>query len=211
MTGQREKLQTWGVCAALAVFVMALFWGALDCEFVNYDDPAYITSNQEVQRGINARSIAWAFTSGAATNWHPLTWLSHIVDFQLYGMKPAGHHLTSILLHAANSILLFLILKRMTGAMWRSAFVAAFFALHPLRVESVVWISERKDVLSTLFWMLTVWAYIRYAEALKPGGSRPARFYILSAAFFACGLMSKPMVVTLPFVLLLLDYWPLQR
>src|SRR5665213_1199082 len=211
MTDQREKLRTWGICAALAISVMTLFWGALDCDFINFDDPLYVTSNREIQHGLNARSVAWAFSTGTLGNWNPLTWFSHIMDVQFYGMKPAGHHLTNLLLHAASSVLLFLILKRMTGAMWRSALVAALFALHPLRVESVVWISERKDVLSTFFWMLTVLAYIRYTEELKAGSGRSRLFYILSAAFFACGLMSKPMVVTLPFVLLLLDYWPLQR
>jgi protein O-mannosyl-transferase len=199
------------VGVALAAATLAVFWGARQCQFVNYDDPDYITSNVEVQRGLSASSVRWAFQSGAASNWHPLTWLSHMADVDLYGMAPAGHHLTSVLLHAINAVLLFLILHRMTGALWRSAFVAALFALHPLRVESVVWVSERKDVLSTLFWLLAVWAYVRYAENLQNHHSRRKVFYGLSLLFFVLGLMSKPMLVTLPFILLLLDYWPLER
>jgi protein O-mannosyl-transferase len=198
-------------CAALAVATVAIFWGARQCQFVNYDDPTYITSNQELQHGLTAQSVRWAFQSGAASNWHPLTWLSHLTDVQLYGMDPAGHHFTSVLLHAANGVLLFLILRNMTGAFWRSLVVAALFALHPLRVESVAWVSERKDVLSTFFWMLTVWAYVRYAEEFKVQNSKFKVFYCLSLLFFAFGLMSKPMLVSLPFVLFLLDYWPLQR
>ena len=200
--------QKWPVrlaCLSLAVLTLAVFSGALRCDFVNYDDPTYITSNADVQHGLTSAGIVWAFETGAASNWHPLTWLSHMADVSLYGMNPAGHHLTSILLHAANAVLLFLILNAMTGALWRSAFVAAFFALHPLRVESVVWVSERKDVLSTLFWMLTVWAYVRFQK------SRSSPWYAAAIFFFACGLMAKPMLVTLPFVLLLLDYWPLRR
>ncbi|HEV7925868.1 MAG TPA: tetratricopeptide repeat protein [Verrucomicrobiae bacterium] len=207
------KAKSWTtlVCVALAAATLVVFWGARQCQFVNYDDPAYITSNEAIRHGLTAQSVQWAFETGAASNWHPLTWLSHMADVDLYGMEPAGHHLTSVLLHAANGVLLFLILLRMTGALWRSAFVAAVFALHPLRVESVVWVSERKDVLSTFFWMLTVWAYVRYAREFKVRGSKFKVFYVLSLVFFACGLMSKPMLVTLPLVLLLLDYWPLER
>jgi tetratricopeptide (TPR) repeat protein len=199
------------VCAALAAATLAVFWGARQCQFVNYDDPAYITSNQDIQHGLTGPSVRWAFQTGAASNWHPLTWLSHLADVQFYGMEPAGHHLTSVLLHTINGVLLFLILRKMTGALWPSAFVAAMFALHPLRVESVAWVSERKDVLSTMFWMLTVWAYVRYADNLKSQISNFKLFYALAILFFALGLMSKPMLVTLPIVLLLLDYWPLQR
>ncbi len=184
---------------------MAVFWGALRCDFVNYDDPAYVTSNPDTLHGLTSAGVVWAFETGAASNWHPLTWLSHMADIQFYGLKPAGHHLTSLLLHAANAVLLFLILNAMTGALWRSAVVAAIFALHPLRVESVVWISERKDVLSTLFWMLTVWTYFKYQN------SKSRNYYAAAVVCFACGLMAKPMLVTLPFVLLLLDYWPLRR
>jgi protein O-mannosyl-transferase len=196
---------------ALAAGTLAVFWGARQCQFVNYDDPAYITSNAELQHGLTARSVRWAFQTGAASNWHPLTWLSHLTDVQLYGMDPAGHHLTSVLLHAINGVLLFLILRRMTGAYGRSLVVAALFALHPLRVESVAWVSERKDVLSTFFWMLTVWAYVYYAEEFKGKRSRFKVFYALALVFFVLGLMSKPMLVTLPVILLLLDFWPLQR
>jgi protein O-mannosyl-transferase len=199
------------VCVALAAATLVVFWGARQCQFVDYDDPAYITSNAEVQRGLSAAGVRWAFQSGAASNWHPLTWLSHMADVDLYGMEPAGHHLTSVLLHAVNGVLLFLLLRGMTGALWRSAFVSALFALHPLRVESVVWVSERKDVLSTLFWMLTVLFYVRYANEFKVQGSKFKIFYGLSLFSFALGLMAKPMLVTLPFVLLLLDYWPLGR
>jgi protein O-mannosyl-transferase len=167
-------------CIVLAAVTLAVFWGARQCQFVNYDDPDYITSNEEIQHGLTARSVRWAFQTGAASNWHPLTWLSHLADVQLYGMGPAGHHLTSVFLHAINGALLFLILRSMTGAYWRSLMVAALFALHPLRVESVAWVSERKDVLSTLFWMLTVWAYVRYAKKFKVQGSKFKVFYGLS-------------------------------
>ncbi len=200
-----QKRRVGLVCLALAVAALVLFGGALACDFVNYDDPTYVTSNAEVQHGLNSQGILWALKTSDASNWHPLTWLSHMTDVQLFGMKPAGHHLTSLLLHAANAVLLFLILNAMTGAFWRSAIVAALFALHPLRVESVVWISERKDVLSSLFWMLAVWSYVQFQK------SRSKLWYAAALAAFACGLMAKPMVVTLPFVLLLLDYWPLRR
>jgi tetratricopeptide (TPR) repeat protein len=209
------------VCALLGAAVLAVFWPALRCGFVNYDDPAYVTQNWHVLRGLSWAGARWALTAVASSNWHPLTWLSHMLDCQWYGLQPQGHHLTSLLLHGANSVLLFLLLNRLTGALWRSAIVAAMFALHPLRVESVVWISERKDVLSSFFWMLTVGAYVCYAEEFKvqpafakaTAGKRSKFkvFYALALALFALALMSKPMVVTLPFVLLLLDYWPLGR
>ena len=156
--------------------------------------------------GLTAEGIAWAFTTSHASNWHPLTWLSHMLDCQLYGLKPGGHHLTNVLLHAATAILLFLVLRRMTGDLWPSAFVAAVFAIHPLRVESVAWVAERKDVLSGLFFMLTLGAYVGYVR-------RPFSLvrYLTVVVLFALGLMAKPMLVTLPFVLLLLDYWPLGR
>jgi len=197
------------VCAALAAATLAVFWGARQCEFVNYDDPSYVTSNLDLQQGLTSRSVRWAFQTGAASNWHPLTWLSHLADVEFYGLEPAGHHLTSILLHTLNGVLLFLILRRMTGAFWRSAFVAAVFALHPLRVESVAWVSERKDVLSTMFWMLTVGAFVRYAKIVNYQLS--IINYYSALVFFVLGLMAKPMLVSLPFVLLLLDYWPLDR
>ena len=159
-----------------------------------------------VARGLTFKGVAWAFTRAHAFNWHPLTWLSHMLDCQLYGLHPGGHHLTNVLLHTATVIALFLVLRQMTGALWRSAFVAAVFAIHPLRVESVAWVAERKDVLSGLFFMLTIGAYVRYVR--RPWSS--AR-YGLVVLLFALGLMCKPMLVTLPVVLLLLDYWPLQR
>jgi tetratricopeptide (TPR) repeat protein len=195
----------------LAAATLWAFWAALDCGFVNYDDPVYVTNNIHVRNGLTWAGIRWAFTTTDAVNWHPLTWLSHMVDCQVYGLKAMGHHLTSVLLHAANAILLLLLLRRMTGALWRSALVAALFALHPLRVESVVWISERKDVLSAFFGMLTLWAYVRYIEDDKAQSRRGKIFYLAALACFALGLMAKPMVMTLPFVLLLLDYWPLRR
>jgi tetratricopeptide (TPR) repeat protein len=190
---------------------MAVFWPALRCGFIQFDDQDYVTENGAVQQGLNLRSVEWAFATTHAGNWHPLTWVSHIVDCQLYGLRPAGHHLTSLLLHSANSILLLLLLCRLTGALWPSAFVAAMFAIHPLRVESVVWVAERKDVLSTFFWMLTAIVYVRYAENVRLKISRAWLYYALACVFFALGLMAKPMLVTLPFVLLLLDYWPLGR
>jgi len=174
-------------------------------EFVNYDDYAYVTQNPHVQTGLTNNSIIWAFTAAYSHNWHPLTWLSHMLDCQLFGLNPHRHHLTSLLFHIANTLLLFVVLKNMTGALWQSAFVAAAFALHPLHVESVAWVSERKDVLSTLFWLLTMAAYLRYVKRPNVSG------YLLMLFAFALGLMAKPMLVTLPFVLLLLDYWPLGR
>ena len=211
MTDFGSRWQKWIVCLLLGVAVLCVFWPALTCGFVNYDDPDYIYQNPDVRGGLNWQSLKWAFTTERAAYWHPLTWMSHLCDCQLYGLEPAGHHLTSLLLHAANSVLLFLLLRRLTGAPCASAFVAAIFALHPLRVESVVWLSERKDVLSTFFWMLTVGAYVRYADHLKSQISSFKLYYALALVFFALGLMAKQMLVTLPFVLLLLDYWPLGR
>jgi Flp pilus assembly protein TadD len=193
------------ICLFLIGATLAVFWPLKNNEFVNLDDGMYVTENLHVQAGLTLKGLSWAFTTTRAGNWHPLTWLSHMLDCQLYGLKPAGHHLTSLLLHIVNTLLLFLVLKRMTGALWGSSFVAALFALHPLHVESVAWVAERKDVLSTFFWMLTMWTYVRYAE--RPRLNR----YLLVLLSFALGLMSKPMLVTLPFVLLLLDYWPLGR
>ena len=190
---------------ALALATIAVYWQVHSYEFVNYDDPQYVLKNQNVKAGLSCGSIIWAFTTGHAGNWHPLTWLSHMLDCHLFGLEPGWHHLTGLLLHLANTLLLFAVIKRMTHAIWQSAFVAAAFALHPLHVESVAWIAERKDVLSTLFWLLTMLAYLRYVE--RPGKS----WYLLALLAFALGLMAKPMLVTLPFVLLLLDYWPLGR
>lgn len=174
-------------------------------EFVNFDDAQYVRRNPAVTGGLNGRSMSWALTTGHAGNWHPLTWLSHMLDVELFGLDPGPHHLTSAVLHVVNTLLLFGLLLRMTGALFRSAFVAALFELHPLHVESVAWIAERKDVLSGLFLFLTLWAYLAYVR--RPRRSR----YALVLVLFALGLMAKPMLVTLPFVLLLLDVWPLGR
>jgi len=193
------------VCLFLIVITLAVYWQARNHEFVSYDDDAYVIENPHVQAGLTRQSLVWAFTTTQAANWHPLTWLSHMLDFQLYDLNPMGHHLTNLLFHLANTLLLFIVLKRMTGALWRSGFVAALFALHPLHIESVAWVAERKDVLSTFFLLVTMWTYGRYVAA--PGSRR----YLLTLLIFALGLMAKPMLVTLPFVLLLLDYWPLGR
>lgn len=174
-------------------------------DFINLDDNLLVYENPQVLAGLTKGGFIWAFTRFHAEYWHPVTWLSHMLDCQLFGLRPGMHHLTSLLFHLANSVLLLLVLRKMTGALWRSAFVAALFALHPLHVESVAWVAERKDVLSGFFWFLTIWAYAYYAE--RPGLNR----YLLVLLSFALGLMAKPMVVTLPFVLLLLDYWPLGR
>jgi protein O-mannosyl-transferase len=193
------------ICLVLTVIVLAVFWQVKDNDFVNYDDPRCVPENVHVQRGFNSNDLKWAFTTSHAGYWQPLTWLSFTMDYQLFGLNAGGYHIVNLLLHTVNSLLLFLILSRMTHALWKSAFVAALFALHPIHVESVAWIAERKDVLSAFFWMLTMGAYALYAE--KPGVKK----YLLTLFFFALGLMAKPMLVTLPFVLLLLDYWPLGR
>jgi len=176
-----------------------------DYQFINYDDNLYVTSNSWVQQGLTWANLAWALTALEAAFWHPLTWWSHMLDYELFGLNPSGHHLTNLLLHLANVLLLFGVLQRMTGALWRSFFVAALFALHPLNVESVAWVAERKNVLSTLFWLLTMAAYVGYVR--KPNWER----YLGMMGIFVLGLMAKPMLVTLPCVLLLLDYWPLGR
>jgi protein O-mannosyl-transferase len=211
MDDTQSKRQTWLVCLGLALVVLAVYIPLLHSEFVDFDDGDYVTSNDMVQHGVSWAGIVWAFSTVHASIWHPLTWISYQVDSQLHGMNPGGYHLTNVLLHLANSILLFLLLRRMTGELWLSALTAGFFALHPLHVESVAWVAERKDVLSTLFWLLSAWAYVRYTENLKFQISNFNFFYIGSIALFALGLMAKPMVLTLPFILLLLDYWPLQR
>jgi tetratricopeptide (TPR) repeat protein len=204
--GRREK--RWrapAICLVLAAITFAVFGQTLRHDFVGYDDDDYVYKNPVVAKGLTLKGFVWAF-SCHAYNWHPLTWISHMLDCQLYGLHPGGHHLTNVLLHTATVIALFLVLWQMTGALWRSAFVAAVFAIHPLRVESVAWVAERKDVLSGLFFMLTIGAYVRYAR--RPWSL--AR-YGLVVLLFAMGLMCKPMLVTLPVVLVLLDYWPLQR
>lgn len=192
-------------CLFLVISTFSVYWQVHDYDFVNYDDVIYVTTNPYVQSGLSADTVRWAFISTDGANWHPLTWLSHILDVELFGMDAGPHHLTSLLLHTVNGLLLFIFLYRTTEKLWPSSLVAALFALHPLHVESVAWISERKDVLSTFFWMLTLNAYFLYSKTKKSGP------YLSALAFFALGLMAKPMVVTLPFVLLLLDYWPLAR
>jgi tetratricopeptide (TPR) repeat protein len=254
---------------ALLFLTLAIYWPVLRFDFVNYDDDKYVTANPHVLAGLTKQSVAWAFQTTDANFWHPITWLSHALDCQLYGTKPAGHHLTNLGLHLANTLLLFLLFKRMTGTLWRSAFVAVLFATHPLHVESVAWVAERKDVLSAFFGLLCLWAYVAYvsggkAEAAgeesqirdaksevrkrraadrkqqsdsggkssRGGGRGPGNSvtqhaarstpssalhplssfaYLSALALFALSLMSKPMLVTLPFLLLLLDYWPLRR
>ena len=211
MDRPEDNRQSWAIYLALAVITFAVFSRVLGNGFVNFDDGTYVTENPMLQNGLTTSTVAWAFSTGYATNWHPLTWISHLLDFQLYGLEPAGHHLTNLLFHILNVLLLFHVLRRMTGAVWRSAVVAALFAWHPLHVESVAWVAERKDVLSTFFWLLAMLAYTRYASESKVQGPRSKVYYGLTLLYFALGLMSKPMLVTLPFVLLLLDYWPLNR
>jgi tetratricopeptide (TPR) repeat protein len=194
------------ICLGLAGLTWIVFGRTLHHDFINYDDNTYVYDNDNITGGLTGPSILWAFTHAHAGNWHPLTSLSHMLDCQMYGLNPWGHHLTNVLLHTLAVVLLFLFLRQTTGALWRSSFVAAVFAIHPLRVESVAWVAERKDVLSGVFFMLTLLAYARYAT-----GERSLRRYLLVAFCFALGLMAKPMLVTLPFILLLLDYWPLCR
>jgi len=193
------------VSLLLIISTLAVYWQVQGNEFVNYDDPVYLTENPWIQGGLSWTSVKWAFTTGYANFWHPLTWLSILLDVQLFGLDPGLHHLSAVLYHTATALLLFHALRSMTGSLWRSAMVAGLFALHPLHVESVAWASERKDVLSGLFWMATLLAYSAYAK-------RPTwKGYALTGFTFVLGMMAKPMLVTLPFVLLLLDYWPLGR
>jgi protein O-mannosyl-transferase len=194
------------ICLVLAAITFAVFGQTLHHGFIDFDDNAYVYSNRMVTQGLTLKGLVWVFTHADCSLYHPLTMLSLMADCQLYGLHAGGYHFTNVLLHTASVILLFLILRQMTGALWRSAFVAAVFAIHPLRVESVAWVSERKDVLSGLFFMLTLGAYVRYAR--RPWSWGRYGLVILS---FAMGLMCKPILVTLPVVLLLLDYWPLQR
>jgi len=201
-----KKLYVLLICVVLVLVTAGVYWQLRGHEFLNIDDMLYVGENEQVLNGLTQEGFVWAFTDTSTTgNWHPLTWLSLMLDCELFESKSRACHITNLLFHLANTLLLFWVLKRMTGALWPSAFVAAAFALHPLHVESVAWVSERKDVLSTFFWLLTMWAYVHHAE--RPGFTR----YVPIVLFFALGLMSKPMLVTLPFVLLLLDYWPLGR
>ena len=238
------------ICALLGAATLAAYWPVTGCAFLNYDDNVFVTQNPQVTGGLSRASVVWAFHTGLGGNWQPLTWLSHLLDVQLFGLKPGWHHFINLLFHLVNALLLYLLLQRSTGAAWRSAAVAGLFALHPLHVESVAWVAERKDVLSGFFFMLTLWAYVRYAQVQSlesgvpspesvisdqssaisgdqttdhgPRTTQPASpvtrhatrawfFYALALLFHALGLMSKPMLVTVPFVMLLLDYWPLGR
>ena len=200
-----EQAVIFGICAVLAAITWLVFGQTVAHQFVTYDDPQYVYENAKIAAGLSLHNGLWAFTHTVGGNWHPLTTVSHMLDCQVYGLKASGHHFTNVLLHSFAVILLFLVLRHITGALWKSAFVAAVFAIHPLHVESVAWISERKDVLSAVFFMLTLGAYVRYVR------TRSLTWYLLALLVFAFGLMSKPMLVTVPFILLLLDYWPLKR
>jgi protein O-mannosyl-transferase len=189
----------------LSIAVLIAYGGVVDNDFIRYDDPQYVTENHQIQNGLNKETAVWALTTTHIGNWHPLTWLSLMLDWELFRMNAAGYHWTNVVLHLLSGLILFLALSRMTASLWRSGMVAALFLLHPLHVESVVWVSERKDVLSVLFWMMGIWCYARYAE--RPGLTR----YLWVVFSFVCGLLSKQMGVTFPFVLLLLDWWPLAR
>ena len=189
----------------LVTAVVVAYWPAHSLGFTKFDDPLYVTANPHIANGLTWSMVPWAFAAGYAANWHPLTWFSHALDVQLFGLDAGPHHVENVIIHALTTVVLFAALVRMTGALWRSAFVAALFGVHPIHVESVAWIAERKDVLSGLFWMLTLWAYASYAR------KQNLKSYAWVVAWFTLGLMAKPMVVTLPFVLLLLDVWPLRR
>ncbi len=199
-----SRLDFW-ICVLLFLAILAVYGQVRSHDFVNYDDPQYVTENPQVRGGLTWHGLVWAFTSAHDSNWIPLTWLSHMLDCELFGLESAPHHFTNVALHAVGAFLLFGLFRRMTGARWRSAFVAFAFALHPLHVESVAWVAERKDVLSAAFFFLTLWAYVDYTERRSRGR------YLLVVLLFCCGLMAKPMAITLPFVALLLDVWPLRR
>jgi tetratricopeptide (TPR) repeat protein len=200
-----RNFSPWWIAAALIVLTSIAYWPTFSNGFVNYDDDGYVTQNHFVQKGLTLPGIVWAWRATVMANWHPLTWISHMADVQMFRMNPAGHHASSLLLHALNVALLFFLLYKATGFLWRSAMVAAAFAVHPLNVECVAWVSERKSLLCTTLLFLALFAYGWYCR--KPGVAR----YLLVALLFALGLAAKPMVITLPFALLLLDYWPLER
>lgn len=202
---RNDRQITIAVCIFLTAIVWVVFGQTLGHDFVNFDDDRYVYENPEISRGVTLNGLKWLLTRSHASLWHPLTTLSHMTDCQIYGLKAGGHHFTNVVLHNIGAVLLFLVFRGMTGCIWRSAFIAAIFAIHPMRVESVAWVAERKDVLSGVFFMLTLGAYLHYTRA--PSLSR----YVTMSIFLACGLMSKATFVTVPFVLLLLDYWPLQR
>ena len=193
------------IAAALLLVTVALYWPVVGQDFVHFDDTRYVLENRAIQHGVDGATIEWALTTDRMGTWHPLTWLSHAADWSVYGSDAGGHHLSNLLLHLFNVLLLFGLLRKTTGSLWASAFVALVFAVHPLNVASVAWIASRKGVLSTTFWLLTMWAYADYA---KRGGAERYAWVLLA---FALGLMSKPMLVSLPLVLLLFDVWPLRR
>src|SRR5574341_1554548 len=203
--GMPPAVSPYLISLVLLVLVLSVFWQVGSHPFTVLDDPVYVLENPSVQRGLTPEGLAWAFTTLHSSNWHPLTWLSHMLDVELFGPDPGWHHRVNMFFHLLNTELLFLVLWRMTGGLWPSALVAATFGVHPLHVESVAWVAERKDLLSALFWFLTMGAYLRYVR--RPGAGR----YLLVVIPFALGLMAKPTLVTLPFVLLLLDLWPLGR
>jgi tetratricopeptide (TPR) repeat protein len=205
MIEQLQKHRRLWICILLAIVTFAVYLPVVNYQFINYDDNVYVVENQHVRSGLSWENIKWGFTAVHNTYWQPLIWLSYMLDCTVFGLNGGASHLINVGFHIANTILLFLVLTRMTKGVWQSAFIAGLFALHPLHVESVTWIAERRDVLSTLFWLLTMLFYARYAE--RPSAGR----YLLTIAMFVLGLLSKPMLVTLPFVLLLLDYWPLGR
>lgn len=200
-----NRYRTFLVCAFLTALNLVVYWQVQYYDFIDFDDNIYILENLHVQSGLTSRGIVWSFTTTCTTNWHPLTWLSLMLDFDLYRLNPGGYHWTNLLIHIANALLLFVFLNRTTKEIWKSTFVAIFFSIHPLNIESVAWIAERKNVLSTFFWFLTMLVYVFYREV--PSLKR----YMLVVLTFALGLMTKPFLVTLPFILFLLDYWPLQR
>jgi len=202
---KRDSPKVFLVALCLIAAVIVTYIPVIHSDFVGYDDELYVTENKIVQEGFSFESLKWAFTTFHAGNWHPLTWLSHMLDYELYGLNPAGHHWTQVEFHIVNTLLLFFLLFKMTGALYKSAFVAALFALHPLHVESVAWVSERKDLLSTFFGLMMIFAYHRYVK------TSDFKIYLLVIVFLSLGLMAKPMLVTFPFVLLLLDFWPLER
>ena len=193
------------ICLLLTTAVLVVYWQVQNFDFIDYDDNIYVIENTHIQTGLTFQNIAWAFRDTHVGHWHPLTWFSHMLDWRLFRANPGGHHWTSIILHVANTLLLFLVFKRMTAEVWKNAFIAALFGVHPLNVESVVWIAERKNVLSMFFLIVTIWVYVFYVE------QQEFKRYLLVLLSFALGLMAKPIIVTLPFLLLLLDYWPLNR
>lgn len=193
--------------AAIAAMAIVVYWPVHNHPFIGFDDPGYVTENPRVKDGLTLKSVRWALTTNYFANWHPLTWIAHMTDVQLFGLNAGAHHLVNLAFHVANSVLVLFVFWKMTGAVWRSALVAALFAVHPLHVESVAWVAERKDMLSTFFWLLATWAYVAYVNRPPPRKGR----YVLVIVLFALGLTAKPMLVTFPCVLLLLDVWPLRR